>query len=474
MKTTRSLILGGLQSAAVLVLLVTTSLGFNSRSCPSPINYCLSSPNSAGPGAVISWTGTPSLPTNDFHLVAAGCPPNQFLMFYYGGAETQVTFGNGWRCVNAGGVGIFRFKPFLIDGTGAAVMKVDFDQPPAGSAGGAGRWLPGDTWYCQGWYRDSAGGGAQFNLTDGLEVPICLDGPYDEMVLVPAGTFEMGDHSGTGFPEELPVHPVSLDAFYMDVYEVTNQEYADYLNTAYAEGRVTVYGGVVSHAAGGELCDTTASSSESSITWNGLTFGVMSGFENLPMIEVSWIGACAYANHRSRLHGLTSCYIEHPSSWACDFSAEGYRLPTEAEWEYAARGGEHNPYYAYPWGDSIDGSMANFLSSGDPYEGVPPETTPVGYYDGNQTPPGVDMSNGYGLYDMSGNVSEWCWDRYDSNYYSYSPPSNPTGPASGSLRLCRGGSWEMPPSLLRLTRRGRTLPWNRYGTIGFRVVATRP
>jgi formylglycine-generating enzyme required for sulfatase activity len=259
------------------------------------------------------------------------------------------------------------------------------------------------------------------------------------MVPIPAGTFEMGRHVGYGDPWELPVHTVHLDAFFMDVYEVTNAKYAACLNTAYWQGRVTVSSGVVYQVGGAAqaLCDTTTSSIYSRITWNGSIFGVTAGKEDHPMVMVSWYGCCAYANQRSREDGLTPCYDEN--TWTCNFDASGYRLPTEAEWEYAARGGQHDPYTMYPWGNTIDGSMANYRNSGDPFEAVPIwfSTTPVGYYDGGQIPPGVDMANGYGLYDTAGNVWEWCWDWF--GVYSSSPANNPTGPDTGSGRVDRGG-----------------------------------
>ncbi len=141
-------------------------------SCSDPVNYCSTAPNSVGSGALITWTGTASASADDFHLVATDAPPDQFLMFYYGAGETEIPFGNGWRCVNAGGVGLYRFKPFKADMFGFAVMKVDWSQPPVGG-GGFGDWLTGDIWKCQGWYRDPAGGGSQFNLTDALSIEIC-------------------------------------------------------------------------------------------------------------------------------------------------------------------------------------------------------------------------------------------------------------------------------------------------------------
>jgi formylglycine-generating enzyme required for sulfatase activity len=225
-------------------------------------------------------------------------------------------------------------------------------------------------------------------------------------------------------------------------------------------------------------CETHSADPDSRIHWDGATFTV-TGQElppddagnktNHPMVEVSWFGAAAYSNWRSTQHGWQPCY--DLSTWECDLTANGYRLPTEAEWEYAARGGEHNPYYKFPWGNDIDGSMANYVGSGDPYETDSPPTTPVGYYDGEQIPSGSDMANGYGLYDIVGNVYEWCNDWYDSVYYSSSPCANPQGPVDGTERVLRGGSCLGEVTLLRCAVRGPMVPGGAGGIQGFRLAA---
>jgi sulfatase modifying factor 1 len=295
----------------------------------------------------------------------------------------------------------------------------------------------------------------------------------DGMVLVPSGDFSMGDHSGDGYFNELPVHDVYVDAFYMDVCETSNQRYAAYLNDAYPSEIKVVSGVVYGIADSGNnypYCDTyDPTGSHSRIDWDGNDFTVRDGKELHPMTEVSWYGAAAYANWRSTEEGRQPCY--DLGAWTCDFGADGYRLPTEAEWEYAARGGEHAPYYKYPWGNTINGSHANYWESGDPWDNGPyPQTTPVGYYDGGQTPPGADMANGYGLYDMAGNVWEWCNDWYDHYYYDSSPYDNPRGPGSGTYRVYRGGPWCYGGNLLRCAVRERNLPDTRFNEIGFRLV----
>jgi len=318
------------------------------------------------------------------------------------------------------------------------------------------------------------------SVTNGVILRVADVPTPDGMVPIPAGDFEMGCHAETGDTcngNELPVHAVHLDAYYMSVFEVTNQEYADALNWAWSQGElIQVTSGVVRKYGGGQnaYCDTTISSSYSRITWNGSTFGVVAEKEDHPMVCVSWWGAAAYSNWRSEMEGRAPSY--DTTTWACNFDGDGYRLPTEAEWEYAARGGCHDPYHVWPWGNTIDGSMANYCYSGDPWEtGATPLTTPVGYYDGAQTPPGTDMANGYGLYDVAGNVYEWCNDWYSSTYYGSSPYENPRGPVTGTYRVVRGGSWSGSAADLRCAGRGTCSPGfrGRYeGCGGFRLALT--
>ncbi len=315
-------------------------------------------------------------------------------------------------------------------------------------------------------------------------------------VLVPAGEFAMGDSFAEGEPDELPVHSVHLDTYYIDTYEVTNQRYADALNWAWAQGGlIEITGdGVVKKAGDNEeYCDTVASASRSRITWDSATFGVAEGGEDHPMRHVSWYGAVAYCNWRSAMQGRTPCY--DLEAWTCDFGADGYRLPTEAEWEKAAgwdpvelrhyRFGEHSDGCG---DDCLDGERANYFSSDDPYEaGDFPWTTPVGFYDGSLHfkvdfgwPGGAesyqtqDAQSYYGCRDMSGNVREWCHDWYDSSYYSASPYDKPTGPASGTDRVMRGGYWSNSPSLSRSAARTWSSPTRRDNDIGLRCAAGIP
>lgn len=295
-----------------------------------------------------------------------------------------------------------------------------------------------------------------------------------EMVSIPGGEFAMGRHVGEGGEDELPVHDVYVDPFMMSVFEINNEQYCEFLNSALLQQMIEVGAdGVVYKAGDSEAyCDTQPLSEYSRIYWDGVEFTAAAGKGDHPMVQVTWYGSAAYANWRSMHEELDPAF--NLESWECDWNASGYRLPTEAEWEFAGRGGEHDPYYRFPWGDDLDGSKANYYESGDPFEEPWPGTSPDGYYNGNQVPPGDDMVNGYGLYDMIGNVWEWCYDWYDEDYYDYSPYDNPNGPDTGDMRVLRGMAWSSLDTNLNTAGRYRKPPDYQYYSTGFRLVRNLP
>jgi len=238
------------------------------------------------------------------------------------------------------------------------------------------------------------------------------------MILVPAGEFLMGSPEGEGGKEEHPQHKVYLDAYYIDKYEVTNQQFAKFLNE---RGKDTDENGqkmVFEHEWG--------------IKKVGQGFSPAKSYESYPVINVTWYGANQYAK------------------WA------GKRLPTEAEWEKAARAGsntkycygnEENKLSEYAWYSANSGSKTHSVGAKEP--------------------------NIWGVYDMHGNVWEWCNDWYDESYYKNAFYKNPQGPDKGSPRVIRGGSWSNDAVGCRAANRLGNNPDNRWNNIGFRCAASR-
>ncbi|NIO87696.1 MAG: SUMF1/EgtB/PvdO family nonheme iron enzyme [Candidatus Aminicenantes bacterium] len=230
------------------------------------------------------------------------------------------------------------------------------------------------------------------------------------MVFVKGGTFTQG--SREIFSDEEPIHKVSLDSFYLGRYEVTQAEWQAVM---------------------------------------GYNPSMVKG-DALPVESVDWYNAIKFCNKKSRAHGLTPCYSGSGEHIVCNFDADGYRLPTEAEWEYASRVGLRSRNYKYS-GGSDPGKIAWYeMNSGF-------KTRPVGQKEPNEL----------GIYDMNGNVGEWCWDRYDKEYYKTSPSKNPVGPSTGGSRSYRGGCFGSPVMELRPSVRFNRPPGYKNFDLGFRL-----
>ncbi len=230
-----------------------------------------------------------------------------------------------------------------------------------------------------------------------------------KMVRIPEGTFMMGLENGNTDNTQ-PVHRVNVSEFLMSATEITQRQFQ------------RVMGKNPSRVIG----------------------------NNFPVENASWFDAVRFCNRISELAGLDLCY--NTDTWQCDFSKNGCRLPTEAEWEYACRAGSNEKY-----------CFGNDKS----------RLTEYAWYSANTSgtyPVGVKKPNAWGLYDMHGNVYEWCSDFYDENYYKNSPINNPTGHQSGSYRVLRGGSWFNHSDYLRSAHRGREHQGVGDSHIGFRVV----
>ncbi len=263
----------------------------------------------------------------------------------------------------------------------------------------------------------TTGGDAFTDVTTGMS-----------FVFVKGGCYQMGDTFGGGDADEKHAHEVCLNDFYFGKYEVTVGQFRKFVNDA----------GYQTEAEKGDGCYVWTGSQwdkRRDANWRNPGFNQN---ENHPVACVSWNDATAFIEWQSRKSG------------------RNYRLPTEAEWEYAARSGGKSEKWA---GTSSESSLRDYA-----------------WYvanSGNKTHPvGQKQPNGLGLHDMSGNVWEWCQDWYDRNYYGSSDRDNPGGPSSGSLRVFRGGSWFHDAAYARAAARGWNFPDDRYFILGFRLALT--
>mgnify|MGYP006282407949 CR=1 FL=1 len=250
---------------------------------------------------------------------------------------------------------------------------------------------------------------------------LIIKGVTIPMKYIEGGTFKMGctNEDWNCYGDEYPVHSIQMESFSMSQYEITNEQYCAFLNSIQVDesGRAN---GILYIDIGDEDCG---------VRFSGSTFSPKEGKWNNPVSEITWVGAQAF------------------SQWI------GCRLPTEAEWEYAARGGQK-------------ARDTKFSGSNDVNE--------VAWYqqnsDGHCHEVGTKAPNELGLYDMSGNVWEWCYDYYKMDYYLQSPSKNPSGPPEGNNRVLRGGSWNMDKWNCRVSNRGEKDPELTYSYYGFRIL----
>jgi formylglycine-generating enzyme required for sulfatase activity len=232
-----------------------------------------------------------------------------------------------------------------------------------------------------------------------------------EMVIVPAGIFKMGDIQNTGYDDEKPVHEVSVKSFAIGRYQVTVAEFQQFVEATHYK--------------------TEAETGDGAYIWKKLKWQLIKDAywrnpyfpqrDNQPVVCISWNDAMAYIN------------------WLCEQTGNTYRLPSEAEWEYAARAGTKTDYW---WGNKIGKNKANCYNSGSQWSGK--QTSPVGSFDPNP----------YGLYDTVGNVWEWCADSWHDNYEG-APTDDSVWEGDSSLRVVRGGAWNNAPWSVRVSYRDR-------------------
>jgi formylglycine-generating enzyme required for sulfatase activity len=249
---------------------------------------------------------------------------------------------------------------------------------------------------------------------------------FIEMVSIPGGTFEMGDTRNEGNADEKPVHTVTVSSFKMGKYEITQKQYQ---------------------------------------TLMGTNPSYFTNCDDCPVEQVSWLDAVAFCNALSDREGKQKAYTINGTTVTAILSVNGYRLPTEAEWEYAAGGGNSNRTRFGNGKDIANPTEMNFYGLADAKQSY----SVVGEFRAKTIKVGSFIPNPLGLYDMSGNVFEWCSD-WDGTYSS-GAQSNPTGAATGSRRVVRGGGWNSFPPLSRVARRFNGTSSDSGYLIGFRVIS---
>jgi len=334
------------------------------------------------------------------------------------------------------------------------------------------------------------------------EILECGEGEWQfvEMISVAAGGFEMGrstegDDARLGGSDELPVHTVTLSAYEIGKYEVTNHQYCAVLNHAIASSRIylctstgAVWSGRGDIYAGGNLRKILGFGPNNNIGFSEGSFSPktrvgLPGRKKYstgthPVQYVTWYGAASFANWLSEMEGLTPVYDWNTAGWPANFANNGYHLPTEAQWERAAAwDGTKHWIYGFTE-DALTGKIrANYYDWTPAYLNPlgltdTPYTSPVGWFNGVNVSPNGAVSttksvSPVGCYDMSGNILEWCHDWYAA--YGAGAEIDPPGAASGSDRVVRGGSWSDESYFCRSAQRGDFKPGNVNYYTGFRL-----
>lgn len=245
-----------------------------------------------------------------------------------------------------------------------------------------------------------------------------------DLIQVKGGTFKMGSKTSDTSAEldEQKEHSVTLNTFEISKFEVTVWEWKQFIKANKMKMPIKPSWG-----------------------WQ----------DNYPINGITWNEAIAYCNWLSTKEKLQPCYSKKGPNFICNFKANGYRLPTEAEWEFAAKGGTNSKGFRYSGSDKLeDVAWYKANSNGQPHT------------------VGTKLPNELGIYDMSGNVWEWCWDWYNKDFYKLEKGDNPKGPEMGERRTVRGGSWDSKSNYVRPANRISTIPSKTHEFYGFRIART--